>query len=97
MSGVKECLRKLTEQNIDMNINKHVKYLLENVEDEQLIYKLSQQTGVKIDGNLIQLWYLPGVGFTCKNMYQERYGRLPLCGYVERFLNRELKKISYDI
>lgn len=93
MAGVKECLRRLTEKNVDMKINKHVKYLIENVDEEQLIFKLSQTTGVKIDNEMIQLWYHPGVGFQCKNMFQERYGRLPLCNYIERFLNTELHKI----
>lgn len=93
MAGVKECLRRLTEKNIDMSINKHVKYLIENVEEEQLLFKLSSQVGVKIDGQMIQLWYNPGIGFQCKNMHQERYGRLPMCGFIERFLNEELHKI----
>ena len=64
------------------------------MEEAQLEYKLSQQTGIKIDGNMIQLWYHPGIGFQCRNMYQERYGRLPLCNYVERFLNEELRNIT---
>lgn len=93
MASVKNCLRRLTEQNIDMSINKHVKYLIDNVDEKQLEYKLSQN-GIKIDGNMIQLWYNPGIGFQCKNMFQEKYGRLPLCNYVERFLNEELRKID---
>ena len=92
MASVKECLKRLTEQNVDMSVNKHVKYLVESMEENQIQYKLSQQTGVKIDGNMIHLWYYPGLGFQCRNMYQERYGRLPLCNYIERFLNEELRK-----
>ena len=89
---VKQALRKLTEKNVDMSINKHVKYLLENVEESQLLYKLSSQTGVKIDGQMINLWYNPGIGFQCDNMYRERYGKLPITGYIERFLNEEIRK-----
>lgn len=93
MAGIKESLKRLTEQNIDMSINKHVKYLLENVDEHQLEHKLSQQPGVKIDGNMIQLWYYPGNGFRCQNMFTERYGRLPICNYIERFLNEQLLEI----
>jgi len=92
MATIKECLIKLTERNVDMALNKHVKFLVENMDDQQLEYKLSQPVGVKIDGNMIQLWYYPGNGFRCKNMYQERFGRLPLCNFVESFLNEQLSK-----
>jgi len=93
MASVKECLRRLTEQNIDMSVNKHVKYLIENVEEPQLLFKLSSHSGIKIDNNIINLWYNPGVGFQCDNMFRERYGRLPLCNYIERFLNEEIRKL----
>jgi len=92
MAGIKEVLYKLTELNLDMSINKHVKYLIENVEETQLIYKLSTVPGVKIDNNLIILWYYPHIGFRCKNMWEDKYGRLPICGKIERFLNSELSK-----
>ena len=94
MASIKDCLKKLTDENIDMRINQHVKYLLENVDERQLEYKLSQQNGVKIDGNMIQLYYHPGIGFQCKNMFQDKYGRLPICNHIESFLNEELRKIN---
>jgi hypothetical protein len=93
MASVKECLKRLTEENIDMSINRHVRFLLENMEESQLIYKLQQQNGVAIDNQMIKLWYYPGIGFLCSNMFQERYGKLPVCGKIERFLNNELSKI----
>jgi hypothetical protein len=93
MATVKECLKRLTEENIDMALNKHVKYLLENVEESQLLYKLSTNVGVKIDNNMIHLWYHPGIGFQCKNMWEDKYGKLPICGRIERFLNNEISKI----
>ena len=93
MASIKECLIRLTEQNMDMLINKHVKYLIENVEESQLLYKLSSTTGIKIDNNMINLWYYPGIGFTCKNMWVDKYGKLPICGRIERFLNNELTKL----
>lgn len=93
MATVKQSLQRLTEQNMDMSINKHVKYLLESVEEPQLIYKLSTSVGVKIDNNMIHLYYHPGIGFQCKNMWEDKYGKLPICGRVERFLNTEINKI----
>lgn len=92
MVGVKECLKRLTDQNMDMSINKHVKYLLENVDESQLVFKLQTSVGIKIDDNMIHLWYHPGIGFQCKNMWEDKYGKLPICGKIERFLNNELSK-----
>jgi hypothetical protein len=92
MATVKECLKRLTEENIDMALNKHVKYLIENVEESQLIYKLGTNVGVKIDNNMIHLWYNPGIGFQCRNMWEDKYGKLPICGKIERFLNNEISK-----
>ena len=92
MATVKQALQRLTEQNVDMAINKHVKFLIENVEESQLIYKLSTSAGVKIDNNMINLWYNRGIGFQCNNLYQEKYGKLPICGKIERFLNNEINK-----
>ena len=92
MENVKTCLQKLVEENIDLKINKHVKYLIENVEEQQLLFKLSQSPGIAIDGEMIKLWYIQGVGFQCKNMYREKYGSLPICNRIERFLNQELYK-----
>ena len=90
---IKKCLLKLTEQNYDMSINKHVKYLLENLDETQLIYKLSNN-GIKIDNNMINLWYYPNIGFKCDNMWKEKYGNLPICGKIERYLNEQLYKIN---
>jgi malic enzyme len=92
MATVKQALQRLTEENMDMAINKHVKFLIENVEENQLLFKLSTTVGVKIDNNMIHLWYNPGIGFQCKNMWEDRYGKLPICGRVERFLNQEITK-----
>ena len=92
MATPKQTLQKLIEENIDLSVNKHVKYLLENVEESQLLYKLSSAPGIIIDNNMIHLWYHQGIGFTCKNNNTERYGRLPICGRIERFLNNELSR-----
>lgn len=92
MAKITECLLRLTERNVDMQINKHVKFLLENMDELQLEYKLSQPTGIKIDGHMINLWYYPNAGFKCMNMFQEKYGRLPLCNFVESFLNEQLSR-----
>lgn len=92
MATIKQALQRLTEENVDMNVNKHLKYLLENVEEQQLLYKLSSAPGVILDNSMIHLWYHPGIGFTCKNNLVEKYGRLPICGRIERFLNNEITK-----
>jgi len=93
MASIKECLKRLTEENVDMSINRHVKFLIESTDENQLMYKLQQQTGIAIDNHMIKLWYYPGIGFRCSNMFQERYGKLPICEKIERFLNNELTKI----
>ena len=91
MGTIKNSLIKLMNENVDMAVNKHVKYLIENVEESQLIYKLSSPTGIKIDNNMIILKYYEGIGFQCKNMWEEKYGKLPICGRIERFLNKTLR------
>lgn len=92
MGTIKNSLMKLMNENVDMSVNKHVKYLIENVEESQLIYKLSSPTGIKIDNNMIILKYYEGIGFQCKNMWEEKYGKLPICGRIERFLNKTLRE-----
>lgn len=89
---VKQSLQNLLKENVDMSVNKHLKYLLENVEENQLIYKLCSAPGIIIDNNILHLWYHQGVGFTCRNNLVERYGRLPICNRIERFLNNEISK-----
>ena len=75
-----------------MSINKHVKFLLESYDENQIKFKLQTNVGVKIDNNMIHLWYYPGIGFRCKNMWEDKYGKLPICGKIERFLNNEIYK-----
>ena len=89
MKTIKECLTALTEKNIDMNINKVIKYLNENVDDDQLEYKLSY--GVKIDGHMLNLYFYKNIGFKCTNNFQEKFGSLPICNYIEKTLNQVYK------
>jgi len=90
MKTIKECLTILTEKNIDMNINAMVKYLNENLEEDQLEYKLSS-TGIKIDGHMLNLYFYKNSGFKCTNSFQEKYGNLPICNYIEKTLNQAYK------
>ena len=69
MKTIKECLTILTEKNVDMNINAMVKYLNENLEEDQLEYKLS--TGIKIDGHMLNLFFYRNSGFVCTNSFQD--------------------------
>ena len=89
MKDIKICLNKLAEKNIDMNINRTIKILCENLDENQLEYKLSQ--GIVLDNGLINLYFYKNMGFKCNNSMNERYGNLPLCNYIEK----NLKKVDF--
>lgn len=89
MKTIKECLRKLSEKNIDMNINRTIKFLCENFDDNQLEYKLSQ--GVLLDNRMINLYFYRNMGFKCNNNWVERQGNLPICNFIEKNLNQIYK------
>jgi len=89
MRTLKECLNVLATKNIDMNINRTIKILCESLEDDQLEYKLS--TGIKLDNQMINLYFYKNMGFKCNNIWVERYGNLPICNYIEKTLNQAYK------
>jgi len=91
MKNIKECLYKLSEKNIDMNINRTIKILCEKLDENQLEYKLSQ--GIVLDNGLINLYFYKNNGFKCNNSMSEKYGNLPLCNYIEKNLNKTYKSI----
>jgi len=95
MRTIKECLKILSEKNIDMNINKIVKYINENMDDDQLEYKLGTG-GIKIDGHMLNLYFYRNIGFKCTNNFQEKYGSLPICNYIEKTLNQIYKSESVN-
>ena len=89
MKTVKECLTILSEKNIDMRINATIKYLNENLDDNQLEYKLSN--GIKIDNYMLNLYFYRNMGFKCNNNFSDKYGNLPICNYIEKTLNQAYK------
>jgi hypothetical protein len=89
MKTARECLIILSEKNINMEINRVINLLCENFDDDQLEYKLSN--GVKLDNQMINLYFYRNIGFKCNNIWVERYGNLPLCNYIEKTLNQAYK------
>lgn len=84
--SVKDSLIKLQEKNYDVKINNTIKYLVENLEEGQ-IRVLSQYNGLKLDNNLIRLFFIENVGFRCMNEKTEVYGKMPICNNIEKFMN----------
>jgi len=92
-----ESLLKLQEKNYDKNINNTLRLLIENYDEFQL-RMLAQNQGLKIDNNIIRLYFIDNVGFRCHNEKNNIYGNLPLCNNIERYMNNIYSKyISEDI
>lgn len=87
--SIKESLCDLKSKNYDSTINKNIDYL-NNYEDYQLKL-IAKSEGLKLN-NLIRLNFTENVGFNCYNIHQERYGRLPLCRNIEKFLNEKYQE-----
>jgi len=64
-----------------------IKKLLENYDEKQLSYML--QSGLEIGENLT-LYYYEGQGFRCTNNNSHLIGHKPVCGVIERTLNKKL-------
>ena len=84
--SVKDSLLKLQEKNYDINITNTINMLVEKF-DENQIRILSQYQGLKIDNNLIRLFFMENVGFRCLNEKDNIVGRLPICRNIEKFMN----------
>lgn len=82
----KEYLTDLKHKNFDLNINKNID-ILNQYENYQLI-NLSLLEGLKLN-NIIRLNFINNVGFRCYNLQTEKYGRLPICKNIEKFLNKK--------
>lgn len=78
-------LIKLKEKNYDNKINETIDILLNNFEEHQLLVLSSR--GIKIDNNLINLFFFEGVGFRCYNDKDYIFGKLPICKNIEYFMN----------
>ena len=89
MKSIKECLLVLSDKNVDININRTIKYLCENIDNDQLEYLLSN--GVNLDGRKINLYFYKNAGFKCDNNFVEQIGHLPVCNLIEKTLNTVYK------
>ena len=85
--SVKCSLMKLREKNYDININNTIDMLVEKF-DEGQIRILSQYQGLKIDNNLIRLFFIENVGFRCLNDKDNIYGKMPICQNIEKYMNK---------
>jgi hypothetical protein len=85
--SLKDSLVKLQEKNYDDNISSTINMLVENY-DEGQIRVLSQYQGLKIDNNLIRLFFVENIGFRCINERDNIYGRMPICKNIETFMNK---------
>lgn len=85
---IKEYLEILLERDYrEPNMVFTIKSLLENYDDDQLGYMLNN--GLKIS-NDITLFYYDGQGFRCTNENTQIIGHKPVCGVIERALNKKL-------
>lgn len=85
--SVIDSLIKLKDKNYDKNINYTIDRLVENYDEEQ-IRLMSHYQGLKIDNNVIRLFFIQGVGFRCMNERDNIIGKLPLCKNIERYMNQ---------
>jgi hypothetical protein len=85
--SVKESLIKLKDKNYDKNINNTINIIVEKF-DEQQIRVLSQYQGIKIDNNIIRLFFIENVGFRCYNEKDNIVGKLPICRNIENYMNK---------
>lgn len=83
--SIKESLIKLKTKNYDKNINHTIDFLIENYDEYQL--KILSNSGLKIDNNIIRLYFIENVGFRCMNERDNIYGKLPICRNIENYMN----------
>jgi len=81
-----ESLQRLRDKKYDDNITSSINKLLENYSEDQLRILL-QYRGIKIDNNLINLFFIENVGFRCINEKENVYGKLPICNNIEKYMN----------
>lgn len=84
--SLKESLAKLNKKKYDNNISSTLSYLVENFNEDQLRV-LAQYQGLKIDNNIIKLFFIENVGFRCLNDKSNIYGKLPICNNIEKYMN----------
>ena len=85
--SLKDSLVRLQEKNYDVKINTTINMIVENY-DEGQIRVLSQYQGLKIDNELIRLFFVENVGFRCMNDRVNIIGKMPICKNIENFMNK---------
>jgi len=85
--SLRESLIKLKDKNYDKNINTTIDKLVESYDEDQ-IRLMSHYQGLKIDNNVIRLFFIQGAGFRCMNEKDDIIGKLPLCKNIERYMNQ---------
>jgi len=83
--SIKDSLLKLKEKNYDMNITRTINMLLEKYDEDQI--RTLAKKGLRIDNNIIRLFFLDNIGFRCMNEKIEVVGKLPLCNNIEKYMN----------
>lgn len=84
---IREVLHELYHKNYDTKINKKLRDLIIDCNNEQLAHLLFK--GIKLTEN-IDLFCYNGSGFRCINEDENLVGRLHLCNLIEKFLNEKL-------
>jgi len=85
---IKETLKILIENDFhEPKIIPIIKSIIENLDDDQILYMLNN--GVKISDDL-RLFYYNEQGFRCQNENAHIVGVKPICGVIERKLNKSL-------
>lgn len=85
---LKDVLNELKNKNIDSSINKNIT-ILNSYDDYQL--KILAKDGIKLN-KIIRLYFNENIGFRCINLQQEKYGKLPICNNIEKFLNEKYQE-----
>ena len=84
--SLKNSLLKLNEKNYEPLSKQTIKMLIENYDEDQLRI-LSGYQGLKLDNNIIRLFFVENVGFRCFNEKDYIFGNLPICRNIESFMN----------
>lgn len=87
--SIKESLNSLKLKKLDFNVNRAIESL-KKFEDYQL-EMLAKTSGIRLS-DIIILQFNEKTGFQCFNILDEKYGRLPICKNIEKFMNEEYKK-----
>lgn len=84
---ISDSLEKLKERSYDNKINETINLLLENFDESQL-KMIASNYGLKIDNNLIRLFFVENIGFRCMNEKDNLIGKMPICINIENFMNK---------